>query len=54
MEEYKSVWADSFNELKSVFELRLENLIISIEHVGSTSVEGLVAKPIIDLDIIVG
>ncbi len=28
-------------------------LAISIEHVGSTSVEGLAAKPIIDIDVVV-
>ena len=26
---------------------------VSIEHVGSTSVEGLAAKPIIDIDVVV-
>ncbi|MDY3206737.1 GrpB family protein, partial [Clostridium baratii] len=31
----------------------LSDKIISIEHVGSTSVEGLAAKPIIDIDIVI-
>lgn len=29
------------------------DLIIKIEHVGSTSIEGLSAKPIIDLDVVI-
>ena len=31
----------------------LKNLALSIEHVGSTAVEGLVVKPIIDIDIVI-
>jgi len=37
------------NELQTV----LGNYAIAIEHVGSTSVEGLAAKPIIDIDIVI-
>ena len=32
---------------------KLEDHILSIEHVGSTSVPGMTAKPIIDLDIVI-
>jgi GrpB-like predicted nucleotidyltransferase (UPF0157 family) len=53
IEEYSSKWKRAFNDLKDVLLNEIEKYIISIEHVGSTSVEGLSAKPIIDIDIIV-
>jgi GrpB-like predicted nucleotidyltransferase (UPF0157 family) len=53
IEEYNPAWPQVFNELKLTFETELSNLFLSIEHVGSTSVPGLSAKPIIDLDIVI-
>ncbi|CAL1518765.1 GrpB family protein [Chitinophaga sp. MM2321] len=50
---YSDHWATVFNQLKAVFSDRLKDLFISIEHVGSTAVPGLSAKPIIDTDIII-
>lgn len=32
----------------------LSNLALSIDHIGSTAVAGLAAKPIIDIDLIIG
>lgn len=51
---YNPSWPLQFLEIKQ----RLESLLVgvpylSIEHVGSTSVPGLAAKPIIDVDILV-
>jgi len=34
-------------------EKELKNNIVAIEHAGSTSVEGLCSKPIIDIDVII-
>ncbi|MGA4719928.1 GrpB family protein [Fictibacillus nanhaiensis] len=51
--EYNPRWEEAFIRLKTVFETELGNLIIGIEHVGSTSIKGMIAKPIIDLDIII-
>lgn len=31
----------------------MEDSILSIEHVGSTSIKGLAAKPILDIDIVI-
>lgn len=50
---YSEQWADTFQLIKRVIEKPLNELIIGIEHVGSTSVKGLGAKPIIDIDIII-
>lgn len=51
--DYDPQWPVTFGRLKSVLEGRLGGLAQRIEHVGSTSVPGLAAKPIIDLDIII-
>lgn len=50
---YTTNWATEFEKLKSVFKTHLKRLICNVEHVGSTAVPGLFAKPIIDIDIII-
>ena len=50
---YDITWKFAFEEIKREIEGAVGDLIISIEHVGSTSVEGLSAKPIIDIDVII-
>jgi len=50
---YDRTWEFAFEEIKREIEVEISNLIIGIEHIGSTSVEGLSAKPIIDIDIII-
>lgn len=50
---YDSRWNEEFEKIKTFLEKGLENCILGIEHVGSTSVEGLPAKPIIDIDVII-
>jgi len=50
---YDSKWNDEFQKIKLYLEKMLKNSIIEIEHVGSTSIEGLSAKPIIDIDVII-
>lgn len=49
---YSSDWISHFNDLKSVLDEALLGLDYSVQHVGSTAVPGLAAKPIIDIDII--
>ncbi len=54
VEKYNPIWAEQFQGIKSELEKTLEGVSFnSIEHVGSTSVPGLAAKPIIDIDIVV-
>ena len=50
---YDEKWEKAFSLLENVLVNTLEDLILCIEHVGSTSVKGLGAKPIIDLDIVI-
>lgn len=52
LEDHNPAWAQEFAEKKKHLEFILEDLpIIAIEHVGSTSIPNLRAKPIIDIDI---
>ena len=46
---YDKAWKSAFEEIKSEIEAAIGDLIVGIEHVGSTSVEGLSAKPCIDM-----
>jgi GrpB-like predicted nucleotidyltransferase (UPF0157 family) len=50
---YNPEWKTEFVKIKAMIESYIEDLILRIEHVGSTSVEGLSAKPIIDLDVVI-
>lgn len=53
VQPYDKAWKIAFENIKDEIEQVLGDLIIGIEHVGSTSVEGLSAKPCIDLDVII-
>ncbi len=46
-------WLIQFNEQKSLIQNALSDIALSIEHIGSTAVAGLAAKPIIDIDLII-
>jgi GrpB-like predicted nucleotidyltransferase (UPF0157 family) len=50
---YDKGWPDEFEKIRSEISQALGDTALSIEHVGSTSVQGLWAKPIIDLDVVV-
>lgn len=51
--DYDPAWAVEFGELKQIVAAQLSGLILGVEHVGSTAVVGLAAKPVIDIDIII-
>ncbi|UOQ44879.1 GrpB family protein [Halobacillus salinarum] len=46
-------WSDEFNKIKHVIESHLQSFVLSIEHIGSTSIKGLSAKPILDIDLVI-
>ena len=50
---YNEEWKRAFSDIKNELDDALGDLALSIEHVGSTSVEGLSAKPIIDIDVVI-
>jgi GrpB-like predicted nucleotidyltransferase (UPF0157 family) len=50
---YDPEWPRIFEALREVYLNALGELAIAIEHVGSTSVSGLAAKPIIDIDVVI-
>ena len=52
IEGYDPRWPKLFETLRSRLAAVLHELVDSIEHVGSTSVPGLAAKPIIDVDVL--
>ena len=50
---YDERWARDFEAIASEIRDALGELAIDIVHVGSTSVPGLSAKPIIDIDVVI-
>ena len=53
VEKWNPKWKDEFERIADSLGEDVIYNSIKIEHVGSTSVEGLSAKPIIDLDIVI-
>ncbi len=53
VEKYNKNWKKEFDKAKVFFKQLITDVEINIEHVGSTAVEGLYAKPILDIDIVV-
>src|SRR6516164_2274324 len=51
--DYDPHWPDLFEELRAPVAAALGDLVVSVEHIGSTAVPGLEAKPIIDMDVVV-
>ena len=50
---YDPKWRSDFEAIREEIERAVGDLILGVEHVGSTSVEGMAAKPCIDLDVII-
>ena len=48
---YDKQWKQDFLQIKDELQNALGEMALRIEHVGSTSVQGLSAKPIIDIDV---
>jgi GrpB-like predicted nucleotidyltransferase (UPF0157 family) len=52
--EYDERWPAQFAEVAEVVRGALGDAALAVEHVGSTSVPGLSAKPTLDIDLTVG
>ncbi len=50
---YNLEWRNWFLTIRNEIWPQVSDLVLDIVHVGSTSIEGLSAKPIIDMDIVV-
>lgn len=53
VQSYDKSWKTDFIAIRDELDAALKDLALRIEHVGSTSVEGLSAKPIIDIDVVI-
>lgn len=51
--DYDPKWEMTFQALRDGIAPKLGELLVCMEHVGSTSIPGMAAKPIIDIDIVV-
>lgn len=51
--DYNPIWPDLFKERYAIMWPAVQDIALTIEHIGSTSVPGLAAKPVIDMSIIV-
>ena len=50
---YDVAWESAFEAIKAEIQTALGDLMLGIEHVGSTSVKGMSAKPCIDIDVVI-
>ena len=50
---YDEAWESAFEKIKNEIEAVIRDMILGIEHIGSTAVKGLSAKPCIDIDVII-
>ena len=53
LQEHQARWTGDFSHVRAVIERALGGRQLAIEHVGSTSVPDLVAKPVLDVDLTV-
>jgi GrpB-like predicted nucleotidyltransferase (UPF0157 family) len=49
--DYQEQWPKQFSSIERELREKVGSLVLSIEHIGSTAVPGLAAKPIIDIDV---
>ena len=50
---YNAQWRIWFNELREPIWSKTSDLVVDIVHVGSTSIVGMSAKPVIDIDMVI-
>jgi len=51
--DYDPEWPHLFEQIRAAVQAAVGDLALAIEHVGSTAVPGLAAKPIVDVDVVV-
>ncbi len=53
VQAWDAAWEQDFSDIKAELADALVELALGIEHVGSTSVPGMAAKPVIDIDVVI-
>jgi GrpB-like predicted nucleotidyltransferase (UPF0157 family) len=53
LENYNPMWVEKFNTIKILLQSIFKEKALKVEHVGSTSISGMKAKPIIDVLVVV-
>ena len=53
VQKYNPEWPKWFAEIKAFLGERVLQVCLKVEHVGSTSIPGMIAKPIIDLILVI-
>jgi GrpB-like predicted nucleotidyltransferase (UPF0157 family) len=53
IQPYRNIWPEEFHQIAAELRLNLGDLALRIDHIGSTSVPGLAAKDVIDIQITV-
>ena len=51
--DHDPAWADRFRSVRELVEAALGGRALAVEHVGSTAVPGLAAKPVVDVQVTV-
>jgi GrpB-like predicted nucleotidyltransferase (UPF0157 family) len=51
--DYDPEWPRSFQKIKGRIWPSVREVAVAIEHVGSTSIPGMIAKPVIDVDVVI-
>lgn len=46
---YSNEWKEAYKQEENILKSLIGNYVLDIQHVGSTSIEGLASKPIIDI-----
>ena len=53
LESYDKKWEESYLKEEKNLKQQLKDIIVEVHHVGSTSITGLIAKPIIDILVVI-
>ena len=53
VQKYNPEWPEWFEEIKTFLGEKVSRACIRIEHIGSTAIPGMTAKPIIDINLVI-
>ncbi len=53
LQSHDPSWSQEFRWLEEAYQRSLGALVCRVEHVGSTAIEGIAAKPILDIDLVI-